>query len=55
MQPIEQPSGNDTIHANISTEMKQSVRDWCNRNDLTEAQLIRRAVQAILSGKVPAQ
>ncbi len=38
----------ETIHANITTEMKQSVRDWCNRNDLTEAQMIRRAVQAIL-------
>lgn len=38
----------DTIHANITPEMKQSVRDWCNRNDLTEAQMIRRAVQAIL-------
>lgn len=37
MQPIEQPNGNDTIHANISTEMKQSVRDWCNRNDLKDA------------------
>jgi hypothetical protein len=45
----------DTIHANISTEMKQSVRDWCNRNDLTESQLLRRAIQAILSGKVSAQ
>lgn len=55
MQTLAQPSANETIHANISTEMKQSVRDWCNRNDLTEAQLIRRAVQAILSGKVPAQ
>lgn len=39
---------NQTIHANVTSEMKQSVRDWCNRNDLTEAQLIRRAVQAIL-------
>jgi hypothetical protein len=39
---------NQAIHANISTELKQSVRDWCNRNDLTEAQLIRRAIQAIL-------
>ena len=49
-QPI-----SDTIHAIVTPEIKQSVRDWCNRNDLTEAQLIRRAVQAILSGRVPAQ
>lgn len=48
MQTTTHPDSNQTIHANISTEMKQSVRDWCNRNDLTEAQLIRRAIQAIL-------
>jgi hypothetical protein len=46
---------NQTIHANISTELKQSVRDWCQRNDLTESQLLRRAIHAILSGKVSAQ
>jgi len=46
---------NQTIHANISTVLKQSVRDWCQRNDLTESQLLRRAIQAILSGKVSAQ
>lgn len=55
MQTTTHPNASQTIHANVSTEMKQSVRDWCNRNDLTEAQMIRRAVQAILSGKVPAQ
>ena len=49
MQTTTQPNASQTIHANISTEMKKSVRDWCNRNDLTEAQLIRRAIQAILS------
>lgn len=48
MQTTTHPSASQTIHANISTEMKQSVRDWCNRNDLTEAQMLRRAIQAIL-------
>lgn len=48
MQTTTHTNANQTIHANISTEMKQSVRDWCNRNDLTEAQLIRRAITLIL-------
>lgn len=48
MQPTTHPNASQTIHANVSTEMKQSVRDWCNRNDLTEAQLIRRAINLIL-------
>lgn len=55
MQTTTLTNPSQTIHANISSEMKQSVRDWCNRNDLTEAQMLRRAIQAILSGKVPAQ
>lgn len=45
----------DTIHAIVTPEIKQSVRDWCQRNDLTESQLLRRAIHAILSGKVSAQ
>ena len=49
-QPI-----SDTIHAIVTPEIKQSVRDWCQRHDLNESQLLRRATQAILSGKVPAQ
>lgn len=48
MQTTTHPNASQTIHANISTEMKQSVRDWCHRNDLTEAQLIRRAINLIL-------
>lgn len=44
-----------TIHANISSEMKQSVREWCRRNDLTESQLLRRAIQVILSDKASGQ
>lgn len=48
MQTTTHPNANQTIHANISTEMKQSVREWCNRNDLTEAQMLRRAIHAIL-------
>lgn len=44
-----------TIHANVTPEIKQSVRDWCQRHDLNESQLLRRAIQAILSGKVSAQ
>ena len=42
------PASPDTIHAIVSPALKQSVRDWCNRNDLTEAQMLRRAIQAIL-------
>lgn len=49
MPTTTQPNVSQTIHANISTEMKQSVRDWCNRNDLTEAQMLRRAINVILS------
>ena len=55
MQTTTQPNASQTIHANISTELKQSVRDWCQRNDLTESQLLRRAIHAILSGKVSTQ
>ena len=53
MQTTTHPNASQTIHANVSTEMKQSVRDWCNRNDLTEAQLIRRAVQAAILRQQP--
>jgi hypothetical protein len=42
------PALPDTIHAIVSPTLKQSVRDWCYRNDLTEAQMLRRAIQAIL-------
>ena len=55
MQTTTHTDANQTIHANISAEMKQSVRDWCNRNDLTESQLLRRAVQALLSRQESAQ
>lgn len=55
MQKIIQTNSNQTIHANISNEMKQSVREWCQRNDLTESQLLRRAVQALLSRQESAQ
>ena len=44
-----------TIHAIVTPEIKQSIRDWCTRHDLNESQLLRRAIQAILSGKVSAQ
>lgn len=45
----------ETIHAIVTPEIKKSVRDWCNRHDLNESQLLRRAIQAILSGKVSSQ
>jgi hypothetical protein len=48
MQTTTHPDASQTIHANISTEMKQSVRDWCQRNDLTESQLVRKAINLIL-------
>jgi hypothetical protein len=40
---------NQTIHANVSTELKQLVRDWCHRNDLTESQLVRKAINLVLT------
>lgn len=52
MQTTTLTHASQTIHANITTEMKQSVRDWCQRHDLTESQLLRRAIHAILNDKV---
>jgi len=48
MQTLIHSNASQTIHANISTEMKQSVRYWCQRNDLTESQLVRKAINLIL-------
>lgn len=49
------PASPDTIHAIISPTLKQSIREFCAKHDCRESQLVRRAIQAILSDKVPAQ
>jgi hypothetical protein len=49
------PESPDTIHAIVSPTLKQSVREFCAKHDCRESQLVRRAIQAILSGKVSAQ
>lgn len=44
-------ANNTTIHANISPEMKQSVKDWCQRHDLSESQMVRRGLNLILTNE----
>lgn len=46
------PASPDTIHAIIPSTLKQSIREFCAKHDCRESQLVRRAIQAILNGKV---
>jgi hypothetical protein len=39
----------DTIHALIPSTLKQSVKDFCHANDINESQLIRRALNLVLT------
>jgi hypothetical protein len=41
----------ETIHALIPSTLKQSIKRFCNANDINESQLIRRALNLILNEK----
>lgn len=39
----------ETIHALIPATMKQSIKDFCHANDINESQLVRKAINLVLT------
>lgn len=39
----------ETIHALIPAAMKQSIKDFCSANDINESQLVRKAINLVLT------
>ena len=39
----------DTIHALIPSTLKQRIKSFCHANDINESQLIRRALNLVLT------